>query len=506
MNRLWPLLFLLFGLMTGIAACGGSETTPSVSSGPPPGGGNGSGPRRGGGGDGSDTTPPQVVATEPPIGAVGVALTEPITATFSEPIRSASVGPSSFVVRDADGAAVSGTVTASGATAQFAPSPGALVNAATYQATLTNAIMDAAGNPLAADFTWSFTTIADLWQPVATAGAPTARVSHTAVWTGNQMIVWGGSNNLSFLATGGRYDPSQNAWLGVSTSGAPAARANHTAVWTGDQMIVWGGDLAGSLGVTNSGGRYTPSAGLGTWSTMPTAGAPAGRSQHTAVWTDTEMIVWGGIITGPFLTNTGGRFNPNGGGSWTATNPSGAPTARAGHTAVWTGSEMIIWGGTDGIGATNSGARYRPATNTWVATSTTNAPSARTHHTAIWTGTEMIVWGGIDGGNIARRDGARYNPATDTWTPLATTNAPAARGGHTAVWTGTEMIVWGGDIVSNQGGAYRPAGDTWRALATNNAPVARTGHTAIWTGSQMIVWGGAEAAGNAVATGGRYLP
>src|SRR6476660_899142 len=32
--------------------------------------------------------------------------------------------------------------------------------------------------------------------------------------------------------------------------------------------------------------------------------------------------------------------------------------------------------------------------DTWTATSTTNAPSARAGHTAVWTGTEMIVWGG----------------------------------------------------------------------------------------------------------------
>ena len=56
------------------------------------------------------------------------------------------------------------------------------------------------------------------------------------------------------------------------------------------------------------------------------------------------MIVWGG---GPGLNtyyNTGGRYNP-GTDSWTATSTTGAPTGRAYHTAVWSGSEMIVWGG-----------------------------------------------------------------------------------------------------------------------------------------------------------------
>lgn len=44
----------------------------------------------------------------------------------------------------------------------------------------------------------------------------------------------------------------------------------------------------------------------------------------------------------------------------------GVPTSRSSHTAVWTGSEMIIWGGQDSSGSRyNSGGRYFPATDTW---------------------------------------------------------------------------------------------------------------------------------------------
>ena len=43
----------------------------------------------------------------------------------------------------------------------------------------------------------------------------------------------------------------------------------------------------------------------------------------------------------------------------------------------------------------NTGGRYNPSTDTWTATSTgANVPAAREVHTAVWTGTEMIVWGG----------------------------------------------------------------------------------------------------------------
>ena len=71
--------------------------------------------------------------------------------------------------------------------------------------------------------------------------------------------------------------------------------------------------------------------------------------------------------------NTGGRYNA-GMDSWTATGTASAPVARYGHTAVWTGTEMIIWGGVNNGVGVNSGGRYNPSANSWTATSTTNAP------------------------------------------------------------------------------------------------------------------------------------
>jgi hypothetical protein len=86
------------------------------------------------------------------------------------------------------------------------------------------------------------------------------------------------------------------------------------------------------------------------------------------------------------------------------------PDERDSHTAVWTGNEMIIWGGGFGYPFTayNSGGRYTPSTGAWTATSTANAPSPRGWHTAVWTGNEMIVWGGSQG------LGSAFNTGGDT--------------------------------------------------------------------------------------------
>jgi hypothetical protein len=133
-----------------------------------------------------------------------------------------------------------------------------------------------------------------------------------------------------------------------------------------------------------------------TWTATTTTNAPAARTHHAAIWTGTEMIVWGGDQSSTYF-DTGGRYDPNT-DFWTATTATNAPVGRSYHTAVWTGSRMIVWGGfNSGLGALNTGGRYNPGTDTWVATRTTNAPTRRFEHTAVWTGTEMIIWGGIFG-------------------------------------------------------------------------------------------------------------
>src|SRR5439155_1343425 len=221
------------------------------------------------------------------------------------------------------------------------------------------------------------------------------------------------------------------------------------------------------------------SAGTGciddTWTA--TADAPLGREWHTAVWTGTEMIIWGGFDR----LNTGWRYNPNT-DSWTVTSVTNAPDARDMHTAVWTGNEMIVWGGFNG-NPLNTGGRYNPVTDTWLATTTTNAPSARDGHTAVWIGNEMIIWGGLPDTAPGSAVGGRYNPNTDNWIDTATVTT--GRGYDTAVWTGTEMIVWGGDDETlyhvNSGGRYDPSIDVWMPTSTTNAPSARDSHTAIWT-------------------------
>jgi N-acetylneuraminic acid mutarotase len=367
----------------------------------------------------------------------------------------------------------------------------------------------------------------DSWTATTMTGAPSARALHTAVWTGSRMIVWGGDTyfyNASsggywlgpYFNDGGQYDPVANAWTATTITNAPSRRNDHTAVWTGSRMIVWGGDDSVDPGTPdrlNDGGQYDPVGD--TWTATTTAGAPSARAYHTAVWTGSRMIVWGGNSNTGNL-NDGGQYDPVG-NTWTATTTTGAPSPRSGHTAVWTGTRMIVWGSQQPssfghpLGSfLNDGGQYDPVGNTWTATTITNAPSGRADQTAVWTGSRMIVWGGNNFTGYLN-DGGQYDPVGNTWTATTAAGAPSARVYHTAVWTGTKMVVWGGDnlVVGavNDGGQYDPVANAWTATTITNAPSGRAHQTAVWTGSKMIVWGGTgEGADVILRDGGQWSP
>ncbi len=345
----------------------------------------------------------------------------------------------------------------------------------------------------------------DTWTATQTGGeCPSGRCFHTAVWTGTEMIIWGGENG-TYLDSGGRYDPLVDSWVATSTDGAPAPSEWGSAVWTGSEMIVWGGEDESSSLELNSGGLYDPA--LDQWQSMTLAGAPEARRDHTAVWTGTQMVIWGGqdYDLGWVPLNTGGRYDPAT-DSWTGVSNTNAPQARSGHAAVWTGTMMLVWGGS----GLNTGGAYDPHSDAWSPISTSGAPEARSGCSAVWTGREMIIWGGYDGSSYLQT-GRRYDPSNDQWFPVSTTGAPSARENHTAVWTGTRMIVWGGEGGgdSNTGALYDPVDDKWQEMSTDGAPYPRSDHTAVWTGEEMIVWGGLY---NTVSThicfesGGRYNP
>ncbi len=358
----------------------------------------------------------------------------------------------------------------------------------------------------------TFTVDTGSWSPMTTTGAPTARKGTTIVWdtVNGKAIVWGGNDGSAYLASGGEHDPATNNWASTNEvdGDLPEVRGNHTAVWTGTQMIVWGG-YNGVSAELQSGGVYTPG-GPDYWTVTTTTAAPTARKDHSAVWTGTHMLVWGGH-DGSTRVSSGGLYDPAL-DSWTATDQLDAdlPSARDGHTALWTGTTMIVWGGNDGA-ASNTGAIFTLAgPDYWVPVTTTGAPTARYGHKAVWTGSKMIVWGGYDGTSVLN-DGGVYDPVLNSWSPIAMTDAPLARQDHVATWdtVGTRMIIWGGFDGTGYltaGALYDPTANTWvvPSMRTDAGATARKSAAAVWSGTVMVIFGGSS--GGEMQTAGSYNP
>ena len=114
-------------------------------------------------GGAADLTAPTVTAISPPDGSVGVCLTRTVNATFSEPMDATTIGASTFRVTD-NGVAVAGTVTydASSQVASFvATAASGFAASRSFVVTVVSGaagVKDLAGNALAADRVWGFST------------------------------------------------------------------------------------------------------------------------------------------------------------------------------------------------------------------------------------------------------------------------------------------------------------------------------------------------------------
>ena len=313
----------------------------------------------------------------------------------------------------------------------------------------------------------------------------------------------GGGGTVSVLtnSAGFTINPGVGTWSAAGLPSAPSARTDHTAVWAGSKLIVWGGKNGGTK--LNTGSIYDPT--TNSWTVMSTAGAPTARYGHSAIWTGSKMIVWGGWNDSTHY-DTGGIYDPSL-DSWTATTTAGiSGYHRKNHTAVWTGTRMLVFGGGNPTISSTSILEYDPAGDAWSILNPTGPPVARESHAAVWTGSEMIIWGGFNSPPLA--DGKRYNPATNTWSTMAA--GGTARRNFAYAWTGSELIVWGGYDGTNRlnsGERYDPVANSWTLIsgALPNAPSPRNFVHGAWTGTQFAVFGGITGGGK-VNTGGLYDP
>lgn len=434
---------------------------------------------------------------------------------------------------------------------------------------------------------------------IVSSGTPTGSFSSTSGLPGELIIsgIFTPAGNYSFDVTVGdfagqsvvkRFTLVVNASTNISLAAGPntgawqdQAYSQQFYAYGGTQPLTWtipGGTLPNGISLTPQSG-YADLAGIATqsgqfnftmrvddsagrhailsyqlyvfpsrtWTNL--SGAPTDQQGSVCLDVFNTLWVWGGRSG-----NTPGQGQPiNTGYQWslsglaTALTTLGAPSARFGHSAVHTGSDMIIWGGRDFSTTLGDGKKLKAYPQAWSGISAIGAPSARSGHSAVWTGNEMIIWGGVDALGNTLNDGAAYNPMNDTWRPLSNVGAPQARANHRAVMIGGAMVVYAGTWSSTtsipadllNGGIYYVGTDTWTTfgsfgsgtgatptivcpnvseallwglpatnqgvsltlssqsfgyLGTQGAPSARVGHSATWTGRYMMIFGGEDSA------------
>lgn len=340
------------------------------------------------------------------------------------------------------------------------------------------------------------------WAPMAMAPSSSSRQAQSAAYSGEDLFVWEGSAAALL-----RYRARTNLWSRTAERERyePRTIAGST-VWTGRVILTWGGDrctFVPSGFCSDAAASYDPA--RDTWAPLPADGMLPSRVGHVALWTSKGMFLWAGR-RGDAMFADGALYDPEL-DRWAAVPP--APLAGRQHArGVLAGDRVIVWGGEgDGRPGLADGAIYDLGTGRWASLTTVGAPSPRRAHEAIWTGSEMIVWGGLFEGHLG--DGGAYDPLSDRWRPIAKRDGPSPRSGHVFVWTGSDALLWGGYVGPHEVGdgyRYDPRADRWARMAANGAPDARSSAFGFWTGSALLVWGGSQEKFFLSNTGALFTP
>src|SRR5205085_3884945 len=239
------------------------------------------------------------------------------------------------------------------------------------------------------------------------------------------------------------YDPATTRWRTLPP--APIGpRTQHQAVWTGREMVVWGGYARccpiDSVIHDPEAAAYDPATDR--WRRIADVPPPWSGDDGfaTTVLADGRPLVWRRGRLGAWDPATD-RWSEVAGGAPAGAPPAGAPPGAApapGSTidpvalAVAAGGDVFTWIGNAGR---LDGAAWRPSTSTWRRTAPLDAQTGPT-----------VVTGGDDRLFVAAGQSARvleYRIADDRWTELPLPPIPT-RSDAALAWTGSDLLVWGG--------------------------------------------------------------
>jgi hypothetical protein len=303
------------------------------------------------------------------------------------------------------------------------------------------------------------------------------------VWTGTELVVWGGDPDGD---SGAAYDPKADRWRVISPAPIPA-RCEPAAAWSGREVRVWGRACRLTPGLSpdqssyvTAGAAYDPDTDR--WRVLP-EGPITASSTTMSVWTGTEWVIANPVGPAAALEPASGR--------WRTLAPVPRPyTSVVGH---WTGREVVVLGndaleeGPSTVSFRHWAAALDPARNRWRALP---QPPHELAANAVWDGRRLIAWDqnlhtvaldpdagtgwrslgdvpvtfadcspqGARLGDIVFAEqcgqGAIFRPSTGKWERVPHPQSLA----ETPVWTGQEALFWVGRFEGSADGVwlYRP--------------------------------------------------
>lgn len=321
------------------------------------------------------------------------------------------------------------------------------------------------------------------WQPLPAAPI-VGRLGPSGVWTGTEMIVWGGyarSEDVGQASDGAIYDPAARAWRTIAS--APAGVQGGAAVaWTGDEMLVWASSSPdGPVGAAS----YDPS--TDSWRRLP-AGPLGKRESFSSVWTGKELIVVGGNLGDTLAEPLAAALDPES-GTWRLLPALNRITGlMPSPGVVWDGHEVFVMGTVCATYLSSCSPRllaYDPATDalrTLAFAKALNVPQLRLVGV---NGTDLVFSTEAQAKAVV----VRYDPAADSWRKGPLARFPVPIGAYTQrAWLGDRLVLADG---SSGLQIYSLGTDRWETISPGPSPLnSREGSAIVWTGTELIAWSG----------------
>jgi hypothetical protein len=312
---------------------------------------------------------------------------------------------------------------------------------------------------------------AELYDPAAgtwsaAASLATARSGQTATLLGNgKVLVVGGLGASGPLASAELYDPQANTWSPAGTLATARSGQTATLLATGKVLVVGGTGASGALA---SAELYDPAAN--TWSAA--ASLAAARASHTAtLLKNGQVLVTGGQAGATYLSSAE-LYDPAA-NSWSAAASLSVPRAQQTATLLASGKVLVAGGTSDGTTSLASAELYDPQPNKWVAAASLATPRMGQQAVALANG-QVLVSGGLKG-TAALASMEVYDPASDTWS-AAGSMATARAGAAVSPLGNGKVLVAGG----NNGSGFLASAEVYAptaAAATITTGSATVGNT-----------------------------